>query len=94
MNFDFGFTISVGSLLSLLVGSFLILADKWGVIEWLQFRSPNKFFEKMYDCKYCMGHHLLFLFTAILFIAGVLPYDNPMNYLIPLTFAPVINKIL
>jgi hypothetical protein len=94
MNFDFVYSLLVGSLFSLFTGSLLVLGYKYGLITFLQLRSPNKFFDKMLSCNYCMSHHILFIVTASLLIAGVIPFNNPINYFIPLAFAPVINKIV
>jgi hypothetical protein len=43
---------------SLLTGSLaawiIMLAKKWGVLEWLQIHS-NQFFNKLFGCDYCLS---------------------------------------
>lgn len=40
-------------IVSLLTAFFLGLAEKWGVIEWLQVHAPNDFLNRLFSCKFC-----------------------------------------
>lgn len=42
------------------------LADKWGVIDWLQFHSPNDFFYKLFSCDFCRSFHLGMVISIVL----------------------------
>lgn len=43
---------------SVLIGSFsawcIMLAKKWGILEWLQIHS-NAFFHQLFSCDYCLS---------------------------------------
>ncbi len=45
------------------------LADKWRVIEWLQFHAPNDFLYKLFSCDFCRAFHIGMFFSIILAIA-------------------------
>lgn len=45
------------------------LADKWGILEWLQVNAPNEFFHKLFTCTFCQSFWLGLAFSLI--IVGV-----------------------
>lgn len=56
-------------LLALAVKFFRTLAEKWGIIEWLQIHAPNEFFSELFRCEFCQSFWLgvgLCLITSII----------------------------
>lgn len=50
MVVEFVFWVVIVSLLS---AFFLGVAQKWGLIEWLQVHAPNDFLNRLFSCKFC-----------------------------------------
>lgn len=44
------------------------LAEKWGILEWLQAHSPNDFFYKLFTCEFCQSFWLGFIICFFLFL--------------------------
>lgn len=39
-----------------LIAAFLLsLAQKWGILEWLQVHAPSDFLHKLVSCKFCLS---------------------------------------
>lgn len=36
----------------------LTLAEKWGILEWLQMNAPSEFFHKLFTCNFCQSFWL------------------------------------
>lgn len=36
----------------------LTLAEKWGILSWLQAHAPNDFFHKLFTCNFCQSFWL------------------------------------
>lgn len=45
-------------LLALAVKFFRTLAEKWGILEWLQVHAPNDFFSQLFHCEFCQSFWL------------------------------------
>ena len=45
------------------------LANKWGLIEWLQVHAPNVFFEKLFNCKFCCSWWVSVILSLTLCVA-------------------------
>ena len=44
----------------------LTVAEKWGMLEWLQLHAPNEFFHKLFACNFCQSFWFgLFLSTLL-----------------------------
>lgn len=53
-----------------LAAAFLLgLSVKWGWLEWLQVHAPTPFFEKMFNCKFCMSFHVSMIISLTLSVA-------------------------
>lgn len=50
MIVEFFFWVAIVSLLSAFS---LGVAQKWGLIEWLQVHAPNDFLNRLFSCKFC-----------------------------------------
>lgn len=40
---------------ALAVKFMLTIAEKWGILEWLQAHAPNEFFHKLFTCNFCQS---------------------------------------
>lgn len=43
------------ALVALCTKFILTLAEKWGVLEWIQVNAPNEFFYKLSTCNFCQS---------------------------------------
>lgn len=55
MNLDFLIYVC---LVALGVKFLLTLADKWGIMEWLQAHAPNKLLFQLFTCDFCKSFWL------------------------------------
>lgn len=53
-------------LVALLVKFCWTVAEKWGILEWMQVHAPNEFFHKLLSCEFCRSFHLGMLICIIL----------------------------
>lgn len=55
-------------LVALFVNFLRILAEKWGILEFLQVNAPNEFLHKLFTCSFCQAFHLALLICIFLAI--------------------------
>lgn len=58
-----------GIVVALFAAWLLILADKWGIREWLQVHAPNDFLYKLFMCNFCCSFHLCVVISLTLLAA-------------------------
>ena len=67
----------------------LILAAKWGFIEWVQVHG-NSFFRQMFSCNFCLSWWTAWLVSGILFLVT---WDFHVLFL-PFVTTPVTRMML
>ena len=55
-------------LVALFVNFLRILAEKWGILEFLQVNAPNEFLHNLFTCSFCQSFHLALLICIFLAI--------------------------
>ncbi len=53
-------------LVALLVKFVRTLAEKWGILGWLQAHAPNDFLYKLFSCEFCQSFWLGLAFSLVL----------------------------
>lgn len=46
------------ALVAMAVKFCLTIAEKWGILEWLQLHAPNEFIHKLFSCNFCQSFWL------------------------------------
>ena len=46
------------ALVAMAVKFAITLAEKWGILEWLQLHAPNEFLHKLFSCNFCQSFWL------------------------------------
>lgn len=49
------FFITVFVIIATLAAFLLALAEKWGIIEWLQLHAPSDFLHRLFSCPFCLS---------------------------------------
>ncbi len=57
-------------LVALFVKFIRTLAEKWGILSYLQAHAPNDFLYKLFSCEFCQSFHLAMLICIVLVVLG------------------------
>lgn len=58
------------ALVALAVKFLRTLAEKWGILEWLQVHAPNEFLHKLFTCSFCQSFWLGLAICVVLVVFG------------------------
>lgn len=58
------------ALVALAVKFLRTLAEKWGILEWLQVHAPNEFLHKLFTCSFCQSFWLGLAICIVLVVFG------------------------
>lgn len=56
------------ALVAMAVKFAITLAEKWGILEWLQLHAPNEFLHKLFSCNFCQSFWLGLCLSLLLAI--------------------------
>lgn len=78
------------SLLVAMVAAFALqLADKWGVLEWVQVHG-DKFFSKMFGCYFCLSWWA----GVVLSVIAAILAGEWLYLFVPFVSTPITHKML
>lgn len=66
------------------------LANKWGIIEWLQVHSPNDFLNKLFSCHFCCSWWVSVVISLLLCIIT----GNWILMLVPFCSTPIAKSLV
>lgn len=74
-------------------GFFLLLLDKWRIIERLQLHAPNKLLAELSSCWFCMSWWMSLIWTVILWciFGGIPSWTVP---LVAIAATPITRKLI
>lgn len=68
---------------------FILLAKKWGIVEWVQING-NNFFHEMFKCDFCLS----FWMNLVLCLFFCILTKNALILLLPLVNTPITRRLL
>lgn len=79
----------IAIVLGLSNSTIILVAWDWGIAEWLQVRSPNKFFYKLFSCMFCQGIWIAAIECILLSIV----YQNIYLIAVPFICGAITRKM-